>query len=934
MSPSQLLMTNNRQTILLFVDDDPNVLKALRRLFCHENYVVYLAAGGAEGLEILRLHAVDLIISDMRMPEMSGAEFLAHALEQWPETVRVLLTGHADLQSIIDAVNKGRIFSYCNKPWNDEELKLLVRNALEQKRLREERGHLSAVIRQQNNELKTLNEHLEERVEQRTAQLGKTLKQLDQANISLKNRQEQLRRLNAAYAVLSHCNHTLIHAKNEDDFLYDFCRGIVTTGNYLASWIDLLDKDGNSPARLRAKVSFQAGSENNSPGPPEFNQAWRPALIVLDQVSSIVCHNIEGDPRLTPWRNELMRIGCRTLVCLLIKADDCILGVLSICAADEHAFADQEYQLFEELVNDLAFGMVTLKSRVIKKELEKTLLLHNHAIEATRNGIIITDARQPGNPMVYANPAFKQITGYDIAEALGRNLSFLQGEDRDQPGLDAIRSAIRQQKTCHAVIRNYRKDGSLFWNEMAIAPVKNPGGEVTHFVGIIDDITDFKTYQEQLEYQANYDELTGLINRNLLNDRFEQAINAAQRYQEKVCIFFMDLDNFKVINDTMGHSAGDELLKVVAERLQNCARSGDTVARYGGDEFVLVFPKIDKMEDAALMAERIIAEISQPLQVKGRKIQGTVSIGISFYPHDGLNKEALLQHADAAMYHAKDKGRNTFCFYTEALNQRLQQRLTLEEDLHQALKEEQFIVYYQPKVDLRTGKISGLEALLRWNHPEKGMISPDQFIPLAEDTGLILPIGEWILRTACLQAKAWHEAGLSDITMAINVSPKQLHGSAFDKTISKVLFQSGLEARYLDLEVTEGAVMQEPEKIAVTLTRLKEIGVQISMDDFGTGYSSLSYLKRFPFDNLKIDKAFINDIPTDEGDVTLVLTIIAMAHNFKLKVIAEGVETQAQMDFLTQKNCDEIQGYFFSQPLPAKEIEQLLREINLSGASS
>ena len=737
MSSAQSSMANNRQAILLFVDDDPNVLKALRRLFRHQNYDVYLASGGAEGLEILRQHAVDLIISDMRMPEMSGAEFLAHALEQWPETVRILLTGHTDLQSTIDAINKGRVFSYCNKPWNDEELKLLVRNALEQKRLREERERLSTIIRLQNDELKTLNEHLEERIEQRTAQ--------------------------------------------------------------------------------------------------------------LDQVN-------------------------------------------------------------------------------------KNLLLRNQAIEAARNGITIVDVRQPGNSVVYANPAFKQITGYELAEVLGRNLSFLHGEDRDQPGLDTIRSAIRQQKTGHAVIRNYRKDGTLFWNELTISPVKNPTGEVTHFVSIMDDITDFKAYQEQLEYQANYDELTGLINRNLLSDRFEQAISSAQRDQKGVCIFFMDLDNFKVINDTMGHSVGDELLKVIAERLLNCARSCDTVARYGGDEFVLVFPHIAKMENAALIAERIIAEISQPLQVKGRKLQGTVSIGISFYPNDGLNKEALLQHADAAMYHAKDKGRNTFCFYTEALNQRLQQRLTLEEDLHQALKEEQFMVYYQPKVDLRTGKISGVEALLRWRHPEKGMIPPDQFIPLAEDTGLILPIGEWVLRTACLQAKAWQEAGLPDITMAVNVSPKQLHLSHFDKTIYDVLDYCSLEARYLDLELTEGAVMQEPEKMVVILTRLKEIGVQISMDDFGTGYSSLSYLKRFPFDNLKIDKAFINDIPTDDGDVTLVLTIIAMAHNFKLKVIAEGVETQAQMDFLTQKDCNEIQGYFFSRPLPAKEIEQLLREINLSGA--
>ncbi len=730
-------MANERRAILLFVDDDPNVLKALRRLFRHENYDVFLAIGGAEGLEILRRHAVDLIISDMRMPEMSGAEFLERAVEEWPETVRILLTGYADLQSTIDAVNKGRIFSYCNKPWNDEELKLLVRNALEQKHLRDERDRLSAVIRQQNDQLKALNVHLEERVEQRTAQL-------DQAN--------------------------------------------------------------------------------------------------------------------------------------------------------------------------------------------KNLLLRNQAIESARNGIVIIDAKQPGNPMVYANPAFRQITGYEITDAMGQNLSFLNGEGHDQSGSNAINLAIRQRQASHAILRNYRKDGTLFWNELDIAPVKNDLGEVTHFVGIIDDITEFKTYQEQLEFHATYDELTGLINRNLLNDRINQAINTAQRDRKGVYVFFMDLDNFKVVNDTLGHSAGDELLKAVAGRLLNCVRSCDTVARYGGDEYVLVLPQTAKMENAALVAERIISDISKSLQIKGHKLEVTASIGISFYPHDGQDKETLLQHADAAMYQAKERGRNTFCFYTEALNERLQQRLTLEGDLRQALKTDQFIVYYQPKVDLRTGKISGVEALLRWIHPEKGMIPPDQFIQLAEDTGLISPIGEWVLRTACLQAKAWQEAGLPNITVAVNVSPKQLNLSHFDKTICEVLACCGLEARYLDLELTEGAVMNEPEKMVVTLARLKEVGVQISMDDFGTGYSSLSYLKRFPFDNLKIDKAFIKDIPKDDGDVTLVLTIIAMAHNFKLKVIAEGVEIQAQMDFLKQKNCDEIQGYFFSRPLPAKEIEQLLKKINLSGA--
>ncbi|AMK74885.1 PAS domain S-box-containing protein/diguanylate cyclase (GGDEF)-like protein [Methylomonas methanica] len=733
MNSPQSLMNNRRQAALLFVDDDINVLKALRRLFRNENYTLYLAEGGAEGLTVMHEHIVDLIICDMRMPTMSGAEFLAQALEQWPATVRILLTGYADLQSTIEAVNKGRIYSYCTKPWDDEELKLLVHNALQQKRLREEQERLSAIIRQQNDELKAINEHLEEKIEQRTAELA-------QAN--------------------------------------------------------------------------------------------------------------------------------------------------------------------------------------------KNLLLHNQAIEAARNGITITDARQACNPLVYANPAFKRITGYDIAEVLGRNLSFLQGEDHDQPGLESLRTAIRRKTAGYAVIRNYRKDGSLFWNELAIAPIKNANGEVTHFVGIIDDITEFKTNQAQLEYRANYDDLTGLVNRNLLNDRLDNAISTAQREQKIFCLFFMDLDDFKVINDTMGHSVGDEFLKIIAGRLLNCVRACDSVARYGGDEFVFVCPSIAKTDDAALIAARIITEISKPLQLNGHTLQGAISIGISFYPEDGLNKETLLQHADTAMYDAKDKGRNTFSFYTEAFNQRLMQRLTLEEDLRQALRLAQFVVYYQPKFDLHSEQISGVEALLRWNHPEKGLIPPDYFIPLAEDTDLILPIGEWVLHTACMQAKAWQLAGLPAINMAINVSPKQLHSPTFDQTITRVLLQSGLDARFLDLEVTEGAVMQDPDNIAITLTRLKNIGIRISMDDFGTGYSSLSYLKRFPFDNLKIDKAFISDIPLDEGDATLVLTIIAMAHNFNLKVVAEGVETQAQVDFLARNSCDEIQGYFFSRPLPASKVEQLLKKTN------
>jgi diguanylate cyclase (GGDEF)-like protein/PAS domain S-box-containing protein len=918
----------NNPTVLLLVDDEPNILQALRRLFHNENYEIYLASCGDEGLEILSRRPVDIIISDMHMPKMSGIEFLARTVEQWPETVRILLTGYADLQSAIDSVNKGKIFYYCNKPWNDEELKLLVRKALEQKHLWEERDHLSAILRMRNDEMRALNEHLEETVGQRTAQLQHTLSKFDQTNSSLKEQKEKLYRLNRVYAVLNRCNHTLIRARDEDSFLYEFCQGIVVTGNYLASWIDLADDNGEHPLQMQAKASFQAGDEYNDQGPPDLVIDGYPAVIALSQGSSIISRNMAEDDRFKPWRKELLRIGCRTFVCLLIKEGERVMGALSICAEEVDAFSDQEYKLFEELVSNLAFGMITLNLRAVKDELENTLLLRNRAIEAARNGIAIADVRQPGNPLVYANPAFTKITGYELTEVLGRSLAFLHGEEHEQKELQIIQSVLRYRKTDHTILRNFRKDGISFWNKLDIAPIENNTGEVTHFIGIIDDITELKTYQEQLEYQATHDELTGLSNRNLLNDRLNQAIASAQRHQKEIYLIFLDLDRFKIINDTLGHEAGDELLKEVAKRLQRCVRSEDTVARYGGDEFVLVLSQNVKLEEIVMIAKRLMVEITKPCKIRDRDFLNTVSMGISIYPHDAQDKETLLKYADIAMYEAKDRGRNTFCFYTEELNQRLMQRLTLEQDLRLALKMEQFIVYYQPKVDLYTGRISGMEALLRWNHPEKGMIPPDQFIPLAEEIGLIIPIGEWVVRTACLQAKTWQAAGWAKISMAVNVSPKQLHSSHFDKSLSDILEQTGLEACYLDLEVTEGAVMEDPEKMIVMLNRLKKIGVQISMDDFGTGYSSLSYLKRFPFDNLKIDKAFVNNIPEDEGDVTLVLTIIAMAHNFNLKVIAEGVEKQEQWDFLKQKNCDQIQGYFFSRPLQAQEAENLLRNIN------
>jgi diguanylate cyclase (GGDEF)-like protein/PAS domain S-box-containing protein len=732
--------------------------------------------------------------------------------------------------------------------------------------------------------------------------------------------QEQLRQINRTYAVLSNCNRTLIHAKDEGNFLSDFCKTIVTTGGYLATWIDFIN-DQCKPSQLIAHVSYQAGK--NHIFKPDMD--WYPAEVALKEGKSVVSHDVLNDSRFVSWRKELKSINCNTIICLLIKLEGQVIGALSICAAEKGIFSVQELKLFEKLVEDLAYGVKTLRGHEKQKELQKTLMLRNHALESAKNGITIVDITLPGHPVVYANKAFGEITGYDPNKVVGKSLAFLHGEDIDQPNLRTIKTAIATNESVQVLIRNYRKDGSLFWNQLDIAPVTTGEKETTHFIGIIDDVTKLKIYQERLEYQASHDELTGLTNRNCLNDRLSLSIAHAKRYSKEVYVLFLDLDNFKNINDSLGHSVGDEFLKQMAKRLAAFGRDEDTVARNGGDEFVLILSNLSRVEDLMTVINRLVTEVSQPIQVNKHTLQVTASMGVSVYPYDGENSEALIKNADIAMYESKKQGKNKYCFYTVELNQYFLEHLNLEHDLREALQQNQFILFYQPKYNLQNKVITGVEALIRWERPESGMMSPDTFIPIAEENNLIIPIGEWVLRTACSQVKAWHLSGFPHITISVNVSSKQLQFTDLYATIANILDETKLESKYLDIELTESAVMKNPKKTALILNKLKCLGVQVSMDDFGTGYSSLSYLKRFPFDTLKIDKEFIKDILDDNDDLELVTTIIQLAKNLNIKVVAEGVETLEQMELLTHKKCDEIQGYLISRPIPEQEIEKLLK---------
>jgi len=557
---------------------------------------------------------------------------------------------------------------------------------------------------------------------------------------------------------------------------------------------------------------------------------------------------------------------------------------------------------------------------------EEALRLRQRVIESSSNGIMITDTTTPDNPIIYVNPAFGRITGYETHEALGRNMGFLLGEDQEQIEFMEIRSALHERREGNAVLRNYRKDGSLFWNDLSVSPVLDEAGTVAHFVWVINDVTEREQHEELLEYQANHDALTGLPNRNLLADRITQSLANARRYNRPVAVLFIDLDNFKFINDSLGHALGDRMLIIQADRLNKSIRSCDTVARYGGDEFVVVISDLERIDDAALVAQNIQELVARPFSIDGHEFGITCSIGISMYPKDGQDVDSLLKNADAAMYRAKEQSRNSFRFYTSEMNDRVVERMVVERHLRHALEMEQLEVYYQPQVDLSDGRLVGVEALLRWHSPELGTVPPDRFIPLAEETGLIVPIGEWVLRTCCMQNKAWQDAGLTPVTISVNISARQLQKKDLSAVIEAILQESGLKPCFLELEIVESMVMHDVESAMTIMKALKGLGVQLAMDDFGTGYSSLSYLKRFPFDKLKIDLSFIRDIMTDPESAAIARAIIAMAHNLNLRAIAEGVETEEQLEYLRLHGCDEIQGYLVSRPVNAVEFELLLRK--------
>lgn len=547
--------------------------------------------------------------------------------------------------------------------------------------------------------------------------------------------------------------------------------------------------------------------------------------------------------------------------------------------------------------------------------------LADKIFEYSSEGVLITDIK---GIILNVNKAFSQVTGYQRDEVVGKTPAILNSRRQGKAFYDGMWHALASVGHWEGEIWNRRKDGEIYLEWLSICAVKNHQGETTNYVAIFSDITVARENEQRLEHLAFYDPLTNLPNRVLFQDRLQQVISRAARNQEMAAIMFLDLDRFKSINDTLGHKAGDELLIEVGERLSGCVRGSDTVARLGGDEFTVIIPDVTDVHHVSAVAQKIIEVVAMPFTLEGQEVFVTTSIGISIYPMGGKTVEALTKSADIAMYHAKSQGRNNFQFFRDAAHADTSALFALENHLRRALERNELEVHYQPQVDIETGRITGMEALLRWHHPKQGDIPPSKFIPLAEETGLIHSIGEWVLRQACAQNKAWQDAGYPPMRIAVNLSVRQLKQKNLAEKVAEILDDTGLDPNWLELELTESVVMQNAEEAVGLLNQLKSIGVWLSIDDFGTGYSSLSYLKRFPIDTVKIDKSFIHDVDTNEDDAAISQAIIALANSLRLKVIAEGVENNEQLHFLREHQCCDAQGYFFSRPLPPGAITALM----------
>lgn len=664
---------------------------------------------------------------------------------------------------------------------------------------------------------------------------------------------------------------------------------------------------------FKANGYFQLDPDENSHACEVFRNGL---TIALDDAAS--------DPRSS--LRMIKNFGIISSLAAPLKAEGKVIGVLmSTNQQRRHAYSPHEITIMEAMAREAALAVHSQLLANQRMEQEKELTLAASVFRDTQEGIIITDAR---GRILRVNEAFTHITGYGMEEVIGRTPRLLRSRRHDKDFYKSVWLELKTAGVWQGEMWSRRKSGELFPEWLNISVVYDDQGKPVEYIGIFSDFSEKKLSEERIYHLAHYDVLTELPNRALLQERLGQAVVHAERHGKPTAILFVDLDYFKRINDTLGHAVGDHLLQVIAHRLLPCVRKGDTVARQGGDEFIIVLNELQHENDAALVADHILGQIAKPIQLENHEVVISASIGISLYPSDAEDVASLLKNADAAMYRAKEQGRGIYQFFTPDLNIRAMERLNLETQLRRALPQSEFRLVYQPQINDVNGTVTAVEALLRWQNPELGLVSPMTFITIAEETGEIIPIGEWVLRQICLDFLDWQKNGCAPQRIAINISARQFRNPAFVPRIKTILKETGMLPRHLELEITESALITNSDDTRQMLHELKELGVYIALDDFGTGYSSLTHLKRFPIDVVKIDKSFVLDILKDPDDAAIVEAVIRMGQTLGLRVVAEGVENDQQLAFLRNRGCREVQGYYLGKPMPADELQTWLREKN------
>jgi diguanylate cyclase (GGDEF)-like protein len=765
-------------------------------------------------------------------------------------------------------------------------------------------------------------------------ELGELARTLDEmaAGIELQQARieqvkQELHRSNRALHAIRDCETVIADAVDERALLQGICDVVTATG-YRMAWAGVMAADG-SGAVVPAGITGEHQDYLACIAEPLRDGIRGMASIgeALRTCRPVVVNSFKRDVRLSDWRGDAAERGFNSKIALPLVQDDAAIGVLNVYAAEQDAFDAKEVDLLIGLAQGVTIAIQSHRHRSGRQAAEAALHLRNRAIEASNNGMLIVQSGE--DPLVISvNAALMEIVGGHTEAFLGHDLARLGGCGFDGAGWNQLTELIRAQREDNLSLSLTEHSGHRRWFDVCVALVNDEAGELRHAAAEFRDVTESHHYQQQIEHQANYDQLTDLPNWNLLADRLRTALEQSAREASPIFVLWLDLDRFQIINDTLGRQVADQVLRALAQRLISSARGRMTVARAESDEFVLIADAATSHQAIVSLVGRIQQAVREPLEIDGQELILTASIGIAVAPDDGTEVDTLLRNASIAMYRAKETERGSFCFYAEDMNARAMPRLRMEVGLRQAVERDELFLVYQPKVDLRTGVITGAEALIRWQHPEMGLISPAEFIPIAEESGLILPIGQWVLETACAQIRQWQDQGVGPQTIAVNVSPIQFFRSDVVGEVRHLLDKYRLDPRLLMVEITESTLMRDTDRAAQMMHQLKALGIKLAIDDFGTGYSSLSALKRFPIDYLKIDQSFVANLTTDASDAAIAVAVISLAHSLGLRVIAEGVETPAQLEYLRGRDCDEMQGYFFSRPIQASQMEALMRDVD------